>query len=109
MNNVWNHVVRNSLWSVGFGILLIFLSAFICKKRLKKQLPALMVMLLCLTQCLGKGLAAVLYRECTQVSADAYELIRTIAFVGSITEIATAIIISVILIWHIKCLFQKSH
>ncbi len=109
MENVWNHVVRNSLWAAAFGIFLIILSVFVYKKRLKKQLPALMVMLLCLTQCLGKGLAAALYRECSQVSADAYKLIQTIAFLGSITEIATAIIISVILIWYIKCLFQKSH
>ena len=104
MDKLWNSIVRNSLWMVAFGILLIVLGVFIYKKGLFKRLPAWLVVLLCLTQFLGKGIAAVLYGQCYKVSADAYRLIHRITLVGNVTEIVTAIIILVILVWNIRCL-----
>ena len=102
MDKIWSSIVRNSLWAGIFGILLIILGFFIYKKQLMKQLPAWMALVLCLVQCLGRGSAAALYDLCYKVPSDAHKVIHTISLVDNVTEIVTAIIISVVLIWCIK-------
>jgi len=107
MDRIWDSIVRNSLWTVMFGILLIALGIFIYKKRFMKQLPAWFAMLLCLAQCLGKVVVSVLYGECFKNPSNSYRLIQSITFVSNTTEIVTSIIILGVLIWCIRCLGRK--
>ena len=104
MDKILNNIVRNSVWTTVFGILAIILGVFIYKKRLIKQFPAWVTMLLCLVQCFRKGFVAALYGECYKVPSDAYRLVRIITFVGNVTEIVTTLIVLVVLIWGIRCL-----
>ena len=102
MDKIWKHILQNSFWMVVFGTLFILVGVMIYKKRLMKQLPAWLIMLLCFTQCLGKGFIAILYSECYKVPDDSYRLIHIITWVGNITEIITTILILTLSIWNIR-------
>lgn len=99
MSNVHIHILTNVFWAVVFGVILAGISFLFWRKRsMISKVRAVIVLLLCVVQCIGKALLAFLYGSFQDPISSQFEIYEIIFLLSSLIQYATCFLIIVFLL-----------